>query len=56
MCDRCGKGFPTVTELLRHTHLHDEREEFECTQCGAVYYKSASLNVHVTGKHGAGYV
>ncbi len=44
---QCGKRFLMMTELARHEHLHDEHEEFECMQCGAVYYTSASLHIQL---------
>ncbi len=37
LCQKCGKGFPTFTELLCHEHLHDARKVFDCEECGAEY-------------------
>ena len=55
LCEKCGKSFPTISELSQHEHFHDEREVFECEQCGVEYYTMASLRLHVVGKHGEGY-
>ncbi len=33
ICQKCSKGFPTLTELSRHKHLHDAYETFMCDQC-----------------------
>ena len=54
-CTTCGKGFATITEILRHQHLHDEWEEFLCQDCDSVYHTRAALNIHWVGKHGPGY-
>ena len=50
-----GKGFPTLTELSHHEHLHDVREVFDSEECGAEYYMVTSLCTHQVGKHGEGY-
>ncbi len=55
MCQKCGKGFPTLTELSYHEHLYDTREMYKCDQCDSEYFMQASLKVHKTGKHGSGY-
>ncbi len=55
LCQKCGKGFPILTELLCHKHLHDAREVFDCDDCGVEYYIVASLHIHQVGKHGEGY-
>ncbi len=55
LCQKCGKGFPMLTELSHHKHLHDAREVFDCEECGAEYYTVASLCTHQVGKHGEGY-
>ncbi len=52
----CGKGFPTITEMLRHQYLHDDHEEFACQDCDLVYHMRAALNIHWVGKHGPGYL
>ena len=46
VCQKCGKGFPTLTELARHEHLHDTRKTFKCDQCDSEYYTVASLRIH----------
>ena len=51
----CGKGFATITEMLYHQHLHDERELFPCDECELVYHMRAALIVHQRGKHGPGF-
>ncbi len=56
LCRKCSKAFPTLVELSHHKHLHDPRDTFECKHCGAEYFTSASLHIHVVGKHGPGYV
>ncbi len=55
-CVTCGKGFPTITEILRHQHLHNDYEEFVCQDCDLVYHMRAALNIHWVGKHGPGYL
>ncbi len=54
-CATCGKGFATITEMLQHQYLHDEREEFTFQDCDSVYYTRAALNIHCVGKYGPGY-
>ncbi len=55
-CSKCGKAFPTITELLRHKSLHSEHLEFYCDFCEAVYHMPTALQIHVTVKHGVGYL
>ena len=55
LCQKCGSSFLTLSELSWHEHLHDDRETFGCDQCGAEYFTSASLRLHIVGKHGEGF-
>ncbi len=55
ICQKCGKGFLTLTELARHEHLYNTCKTFEYDQCDSEYYMVASLRIHQTGKHGEGY-
>ena len=41
LCQKYGKGFPMLTELLCYEHLHDVREVFDCNICGVEYYTVA---------------
>ncbi len=52
MCQLCGRAFPTITLLLHHEHLHQERSVYNCSTCGAEYHTKASLWIHHIGKHG----
>ncbi len=54
-CVQCGLGFPTITELLHHKHLHADQSALECLEYEAEYYTQASLKIHIVGKHGEGY-
>ena len=54
-CATCGKGFATITEMLRHQPLHNEREEFTCQDCDSMYHTRAALNIHHVGKYSPGY-
>ncbi len=56
LCRKCSKSFPTLTELSQHEYLHNPRDTFTCKYCDTEYLTSASLHIHVVGKHGVGYV
>ncbi len=54
-CETCGKGYPTLSEMLCHQHLHDQREEYPCPHCELFYHTKLAFSVHIRGKHGDGY-
>ncbi len=55
-CSSCGKGYPNKHALCCHESLHGRREEYECTTCSKVFSTPNSLQIHVKGEHGYGYV
>ncbi len=56
MCKKCGRAFPTWSELKCHEGLHSLRDTYECNDCQARYFILASLHIHKVGKHGHGYI
>ena len=56
MCVKCGRVFPTLSELKCHAGLHGLRDTYKCDECQAEYYILASLHIYKVGKHGHGYI
>ncbi len=54
-CSKCGHHFPTLSDMLHHEYLHDQRDTFEYSSYDTVYHTRDALRVHITGKHGNGY-
>ena len=55
-CSVYSKSFPHKHALAVHILLHGHQWEFTCSSCPLMFAMSNSLNIHVKGKHGVGYV
>ncbi len=55
-CGQCGCKFPNAHALGQHSELHKKHQEFICSTCQKIFATSNSLNIHIKGKHGHGYV
>uniref|UniRef100_A0A3B4BAG0 C2H2-type domain-containing protein n=1 Tax=Periophthalmus magnuspinnatus TaxID=409849 RepID=A0A3B4BAG0_9GOBI len=45
-CDKCGKGFTTVSNRNAHKKIHTEEGPFECDQCGKAFSTARKLSRH----------
>ncbi len=55
-CSTCNGSFQTEHLLRLHKKLHKERQCFDCEYCDSFYFSLTSLQLHVKGKHGSGYM
>ncbi len=56
-CKKYTKHFPSTAALIAHKKLHAaDHPDFVCDLCDAVYKTNSALTIHVTGKHGGGYL
>ncbi len=56
-CRKCTKQFPSTAALIVHEKLHlADCPDFVCDLCDTVYKTNSALLIHVTGKHGGGYL
>ena len=55
-CVKCNKHYPSQWALRYHSKLHGMRQEFQCGSCDKVFVTASSLQIHLHGKHGVGFV
>lgn len=51
LCNTCGKGLISKTELNRHMNTHLKEAKFKCSECEKAYTSHAGLRSHIKGFH-----
>jgi DNA-directed RNA polymerase subunit RPC12/RpoP len=46
-CPQCGKFFPQVSDLKRHTNVQTGEKPYSCTSCGKSFARSFTLKEHM---------
>ena len=50
-CDRCGKKYRKVEELMQHQQLAHESRMYECEQCGMGFEGMEQMREHAKRNH-----
>lgn len=50
-CDKCGKKFRKIEELMQHQQVAHERRLYECKECGMGFEGMEQMRDHAKRNH-----